>query len=184
MTWRLIILTVIAGCLTAAEYRGVVKFGNIPIPSAAVTAQQGDKKQTVLTDAQGAYAFRDLTDGTWAFQVEMRGFATLQRDVQLPEAQPAPAEWSLKMLPITEISTAPAAEVRVAEAPKTEIKRPANVAAPAATNTKSGFQRTEVTATNTPPAPAAEAAIPSRHLRIPRHRAPRRPLLHLPDPLR
>lgn len=157
MTWRLIILAILAGYLTAAEHRGTVKFGNIPIPGAAVTAERADQKQIVLTDSQGMYAFTDLAEGTWTLSVEMRGFAPLQREVQLPEVQPVPAEWGLKMLPLTEISTTPVNEVRVAEAPKVEIKRPANVAAPAATNTKSGFQRTEVTATNpTTPAPTTE----------------------------
>lgn len=149
-------IAVLAGCLEAAEQRGVVKFGTIPIPGAAVTAQQGDKKQTVLTDAQGAYAFTDLTDGAWNLQVEMRGFAPMQREFQLPEPQLTPTEWTLTMLPLAEMSAAPVTEVRVATAPTAEIKRPANVAAPAPVNTTTGFQRTEVAASNTPPAPAAE----------------------------
>ena len=134
----------------------MVKFGTLPVPGATVTAQQGDKKLTVLTDAQGAYKFPDLADGAWKMQVEMRGFAPAQRDVQVP----GPAEWSLTMLPMAEIAgQGPTAEVRVAEAPKVEIKRPANVAAPAANNTTTAFQRTDVTTTNAPSiATAAESS--------------------------
>lgn len=153
---RVLGIVLLVGCLDAAEHRGVVKFGAIPIPGAAVTAQQGDKKQTVLTDGAGGYAFTDLADGTWNFQVEMRGFAPLQREVQVTEPQPTPAEWTLTMLPLAEISAAPATEVRVAEAPKVEIRRPTNVAAPAPVNTTSGFQRTEVAASNTPPVSEAD----------------------------
>ena len=144
--------------MRAAEHRGVVKFGTLPIPGASVTARQENRTVTVLTDGQGAYYFPDLADGPWIVQVEMRGFAPVQREVQVPE----PAEWSLKMLPLTEFTGASAApEVRTAEAPKVEIKRPANVAAPAATNTTSAFQRTDVTATNAPEPEAVAEVTPA-----------------------
>ena len=72
--------------------------------------------------------------------VEMRGFSTETRDMTVAEE----GSWTLKMVPMAELTSTPAAAVRVAEAPKVEIKRPANVAAPAATNTTSGFQNTRV----------------------------------------
>ncbi len=140
--------------LTAAEHRGVVKFGVVPVPGASITAKQGDKTVTALTDAEGAYVLADVADGPLSVKVEMRGFAPAEREV--PSAQPA--EWTLTMLPLTEITAGPVAEVRVAEAPKVEIKRPANIAAPAATNTTSAFQRTNVTTTNAPPPPATEVS--------------------------
>ncbi len=145
------ILTVFT--LTAAEHRGVVKFGTIPAPGVSVTATQGDKTVTVLTDAEGAYFVPDLADGPVSVKVELRGFTPAEKEVPVAD----PAEWTLKMLPLTEITASPVTEVRVAEAPKVEIKRPANVAAPASTNTTSAFQRTNVQATNNaPPPPAAE----------------------------
>ncbi|MEO5922570.1 MAG: TonB-dependent receptor [Bryobacteraceae bacterium] len=154
-TWfryaALIAATVFA--LTAAEHRGVVKFGNIPVPGATVTAKQGEKTVTALTDGQGAYTIADVADGPVSVKVEMRGFTPVEKEVPVGE----PAEWSISMLALTEITSAPSAEVRIAEAPKVEVKRPANVAAPAATNTTSAFQKANVTTTNAPPPPATEA---------------------------
>ena len=140
--------------LTAAEHKGVVKFGTVPIPGATVTVKQGDKTATAVTDSQGAYTVADVAEGPLSVKVEMRGFAATETEVPATD----PAEWTLNMLPLAEITAEPVAEVKVAEAPKAEIKRPANVAAPAATNTTSGFQRTNVTTTNAPPPPAAEAS--------------------------
>lgn len=137
---RALALLLITFTLTAAEHTGVVKFGNVPIPGASVTAEQGATKRTVLTDGQGFYKFPDLASGTAKVTVEMRGFTPSTREIPVA----SPADWTLQMLPMTEITSAPVTEVRVADAPKVEIKRPANVAAPAATNTNSAFQNTRV----------------------------------------
>ena len=80
----------------------MVKLGTLPVPGATVTARQGDKTFTVLTDTQGAYLFPDLADGTWTIKVEMRGFAPLEREVQSPGA----AEWNLTILPMAKITEA------------------------------------------------------------------------------
>jgi hypothetical protein len=55
--------------LMAAEHRGTVKFGTLPIPGAGDGAA-GDKKPTVLTDAQGGTCSRIWPMG-WKM-VEMR----------------------------------------------------------------------------------------------------------------
>jgi hypothetical protein len=147
-----------AGILLAGEHRGVVKLGKLPVPGATVTARQGDKTVTVLTDLQGAYVFSDLADGTWKIQVEMRGFIPQKREVQTPGA----AEWNLAILPLAKITEAGAnAEVRAAEAPKAAVKRAAN-APPSATNTTSGFQRAEVSASSAPVAATEVSADVSR----------------------
>ncbi|MCX6628629.1 MAG: carboxypeptidase-like regulatory domain-containing protein, partial [Candidatus Solibacter sp.] len=148
--WCSIFVLLASAMLSAGEYRGVVKLGTLPVPGATVTAHQGDKTVAVLTDAQGAYVFPNLDDGAWAFTVEMRGFGPARRDIEAPGA----VEWSLTILPLAKIAEAGAsAEVRAADSPKVEIKRPAN-APPAATNTTSGFQQTEVSASNVPVAAA------------------------------
>lgn len=152
--WYSVLMLLAAGALTAAEHRGVVKFGTLPVPGATVTAKQGTTTVTALTDGQGTYVLPDVADAPLSVKVEMRGFAPQEREVPAATL----AEWALTMLPLTEITSAPAAEVRVAEAPKVEIKRPANIAAPAATNTTSAFQRTNVTTTNAPPPPATEVS--------------------------
>lgn len=145
-TWCFAAALLAAISLTAAEHRGVVKFGTLPVPGATVTVQQGEKKVTAVTDSQGMYVVKDLGEGKAAVKVEMRGFTPVEKEVAVAE----PAEIALTMLPMAEITAAPVVEVKIAEAPKIDAKRPANVPATAATNTTSGFQRTQVQASNTP----------------------------------
>ena len=61
----------------ASEYHGQVTFNDLPIPGVTVTATQGSKKVSTVTDIQGAYSFPDLADGNWSIQLEMLGFAPL-----------------------------------------------------------------------------------------------------------
>jgi trimeric autotransporter adhesin len=88
--------------LFASEQRGLVTFGGLPVPGATVTATQGDKKITALTDPQGAYSFPDLADGVWTIQVDMLGFSTLKNDITVGK-ETQPATWELKMLPLDQI---------------------------------------------------------------------------------
>lgn len=121
--------------LTAAEQHGRVLFGGLPVPGATVTVSQGDKKVVAVTDETGGYFFPDLAEGTWSFQVEMQGFATVKKDVTVtatsapappapPPATPAttpagtpPAtpptgqDFELKMLPIAEMNAQVSAPV-------------------------------------------------------------------------
>jgi trimeric autotransporter adhesin len=84
--------------LAASEYRGQVTFGGLPVPGATVTATQGDKKETVITDLEGGYDFPDVTDGAWMIEVRMLGFATGKQ-----ESAPRVAKWELKILPLDQI---------------------------------------------------------------------------------
>jgi hypothetical protein len=86
--------------LNAAEHHGQVSFAGVPIPGAKVTATQGDRKLTTVTDIDGAYSFLDLADGTWTMQVEMRGFTTATNDI-VASASPM---WELRMLAPPEIN--------------------------------------------------------------------------------
>ncbi len=110
--------------LVASEQHGEVTFGGLPVPGATVTATQGDKKLTAVTDPQGAYSFPDLADGVWTIQVEMLGFAPLQGEIM---AAPGtnPAMWELKMLPLDQIH----ADAQLAPPPK-PVAPPAPAAAP------------------------------------------------------
>lgn len=110
--------------LIAAEYHGVVKSGGFPLPGAAVTATQGDKKMFAASDQDGVYSFSDLPDGTWQLQVEKPGFSTAKQDVTPGGGLPG-AEFELKMLALDEIEAvaAPAAPA------------PAAVPAPTTTST-------------------------------------------------
>jgi len=158
--------------LTAAQFRGKVNFNGLPVPGATVVATQSGKTLTAVTDAQGNYVFPDLGDGLWTFDVTMVGFAPVHQDVTIAGAT-QPADWDLKMLPLDQIqglsSVAAAASAPASARSDATATMPAgppasNAAqAPAppsnakpkkgqttATNTKSGFQRTEVNATGTP----------------------------------
>ena len=120
------------GSLTAAEHHGTVKFGNLPIPGAAVTATKGDKKVSTTTDENGRYSFADLEDGTWKIEVDMLGFAKLSNEVAVAFNAPAP-EWSLKFLSMSAITAPPAAPATstAAPAPPSPTAAPATPATPA-----------------------------------------------------
>jgi hypothetical protein len=160
--------------LAAAEHRGVVKFGAVPVPGATVTATQGDKKLVAVTGADGAYAFPELADGVWNIQVEMLCFAPLKREIGISPGAPA-AEWALQMLPMDQIkaetpaatAAAPAgaapaaATAQPGAAPATTTSAPAKggkpaknakgAAAAAAAGSQPGFQRAAVNATSDAP---------------------------------
>ena len=115
----------------------------LPVPGATVTATQGDKRITAVTDPQGAYSFPDLTDGVWTIQVEMLGFSTLKGEVTIgPEAQPS--TWELKMLPLDQIH----AEAQLAAPPKPAVapasSAPAEAKNPEATVAEAESARDEM----------------------------------------
>jgi trimeric autotransporter adhesin len=172
-------LTCMAPFLTAAEYKGTVKYGGLPLPGATVTATQGDKKLIAVTDPQGAYSFADLADGAWNVQVEMLCFETIKQDVMLAGGAPA-GDWTLKLLSFDQIkATAVEAPPPPPPTPTTSVTpqlTPAQVAAnekndkkspdkkngknppPTPANGPGGFQRTQANATAS--APAADATPP------------------------
>jgi hypothetical protein len=98
--------------LAAAEHYGQVKFGGLPVPGATITVVQGEEKLVTITDAQGNYAFADLPDGVWTIQVEMLCFAPMKQELTMGVGAPG-AQWELKLLPLNEIN----AETGVAAVP-------------------------------------------------------------------
>src|SRR5215475_9094886 len=129
--------------LLLTEHHGQVIFNGVPVPGATVTATQGEKKFVAVTDQQGAYSFPDLADGPFTVEVQMLGFSTLKQEVSTPTA-----EFELKMLPIEEIhadlvhATAPEPAPAPAATPA-NAKQPPNQP-----RQQTGFQRTEVNASN------------------------------------
>ncbi len=63
-----------------------MKSGDQPIPGATITATQGDKTFSTVTDADGHYTLPPLSSGTWQVTVEMFGFETLKQDVDYAAA--------------------------------------------------------------------------------------------------
>src|ERR1700739_2036808 len=93
-----IVLLVAPSVAVAAQYRGQVSSGGLPIPGATVSVVQGNKEFSTITDRQGRYYFPELTDGTWTIQIQMTGFLGIKQDVIVTMETP-PAIWELKMLP-------------------------------------------------------------------------------------
>lgn len=89
-------------CLTAAEHRGEIKFNGLPVPGATITASRDGQTATAISDAQGQYSFPDLADGAWKVEVEMFGFAKIERDIAVTAKAPA-AVWELQILPLDRI---------------------------------------------------------------------------------
>ena len=118
MTWRrirryfclfvAIVLLIAPSSAVAAEYRGQVTSGGLPVPGATVSVVQGSKEFSTITDQEGRYYFPELTDGTWTIQIQMTGFLNIKQEVVVTSETP-PAIWELKMLPIDQIK----AEVEV-----------------------------------------------------------------------
>src|SRR5271154_1103710 len=90
----LVAIGLVAVNLIASEQHGQVTFSGLPVPGASVTATQGDKKITAVTDPQGAYSFPDLADGIWSIQVDMLGFSTVKNDITVGK-ETQPATWEL-----------------------------------------------------------------------------------------
>ncbi len=169
--------------LSAAEHRGIVKFGGLPVPGATVTMTQGDKKLTAVSDENGVYSFPNLSDGIWNIQVEMLCFEPIKREIAVAADAPAP-EWDLKLQSFEAIkaaappppaaekppstagtpATAPAtpsiaaANAAMAKAPAAKAKGKKGAAAPP-TAAQTGFQRAQVNAS--PGASGASSSAPA-----------------------
>ena len=82
-----------------------MKSDGLPIPGAAVTATQGEKKLTTTTDEQGAYSFPDLENGAWTITRRNARLRKISREVTIASAATA-AEWDLQLSPLAECQTA------------------------------------------------------------------------------
>ena len=135
-----VLLTIL---LLITEYRGQVSFNGLPVPGATVTATQGEKKFTAITDPMGTYVFPDLPEGTWVIEIEMLGFVTLKGNTST-------SIWELKMLPVEEIKAESAHNepAAPASAPVAAANTSATRAPVESARRQSGFQRTEVIESN------------------------------------
>lgn len=86
----------------AREYHGVVTFGGLPLPGATITATQGAKKLTAVSDQGGVYHFDDLADGQWTIEVEMQCFQTIHEQVTVAGDAQA-GKWELALLPVDQL---------------------------------------------------------------------------------
>ncbi len=110
----------------APAYRGEVTYGGMPLPGATVTATQGTKTLTTVSDQDGAFQFDDLGDGQWTIKVEMQLFSADQAVVTIAPNMP-PAEFEMKLLPEAKIlsESHPAGEaIEVPPAPSAAERKP------------------------------------------------------------
>ena len=92
----------VAGVAHASEHHGQVTYNGLPVPGAIITATQGEKKFSTVSNPDGSYAFADLPDGAWKIDVEMPLFAVLHQDITVTPNMPG-IRWELKMLPLDEV---------------------------------------------------------------------------------
>jgi len=151
---RFVVWVGLCAAAMAAEHKGTVTFGGLPVPGASVTATVAGTAKSAVTDWNGAYAIADLPDGKVTVRVEMQLFATQTREVD----GATPAVWELAMAP----QGAPPAVVSAPPPPPQNLKKPQA----AATNTKSAFQKAELAGKQPaqPGTPAAPAAPPDPEL--------------------
>src|ERR1700734_1647526 len=84
-------------------YAGTVKFGGQPLPGATVIASQGDHRAVTTTDESGAYEFTGLAPGTYTVEVQMFGFQTVHKQIQVGSGVPPvaqPTQWALELQPL------------------------------------------------------------------------------------
>ena len=102
-----------ASCVAAAsEYHGQVTFGGLPVPGVTITATQGLKKVSTVTDQGGLYDFPDLADGAWTIGIEMQCFTTIYADVTVAPNMAA-GQWKLALLPLDQLM----ARTKITQAP-------------------------------------------------------------------
>jgi trimeric autotransporter adhesin len=103
---RLYLLIAVVASLhaqTSVSYSGIVKFGGQTLPGATVIASQGDHRVVTTTDESGAYEFPDLAPGAYTVEVQMFGFQTARKQIQIgpgPSQSQPPVEWSLELQPL------------------------------------------------------------------------------------
>lgn len=103
-----------AASLHAAELRGKVQFGGLPLPGATVTATANGKTLTAVAGDEGQYMFADIAPGDWNFDVQMLCFEPLKQQVTVAAAEAggkaaAGPDFEMKMLPLDQIKSFAAA---------------------------------------------------------------------------
>ena len=161
---RGVLLGLLLGAATlgaAADHTGKVTLTGVSIPGATVTAKQGEKTLTTITDQGGVYRFTEIADGVWTITVSMAGFETMTREVTLPSS--AEGVWELTLLPIEKIvGTLPTPRPVTAPAATPSGSQTRNTSkTPAPAAPQQGFQRAGVSQVSTPPpAPATGDEAP------------------------
>jgi len=103
--WAAILVLLTAQPAFASDYFGQVTFNGLPVPGATVTATQADpstaigasKKVSATSDGEGIYHLAALADGLWTLTIELFGFGTITRQIEVPtKADPPPDALSVR----------------------------------------------------------------------------------------
>ena len=88
---RISLLCVLLGSitLTLQAQSGFVRSNHQIIPGATLTAKQGERTLTTVTDQDGHYGFPPVAPGVWSVSIDMFGFEPLQKDVDYSAAKGA-----------------------------------------------------------------------------------------------
>jgi hypothetical protein len=157
-----VILCASMSVLAQSDHIGKVTLTGVSIPGAIVTAKQGDKTVSTITDQGGVYKFTGLADGTWTVTVTMVGFETMTKEVTLPSS--AEGVWELSLLPIEKVVgalPAPRAEPDTATAGTSSPQRAQQQRANAPPAQTGSQQRAVVNQVSTPPPSVAAEEAPA-----------------------
>jgi hypothetical protein len=92
-------LLLMALVFPAFAQTGVVRSNGLPLPGAVVSATSGNRKLVAVTDENGRYSFEGMSSGVWQAQVELFGFATAKKQIEIGPA-PIMTEWALELRPL------------------------------------------------------------------------------------
>ncbi|MGH9238095.1 MAG: carboxypeptidase-like regulatory domain-containing protein, partial [Vicinamibacterales bacterium] len=94
IVWLLVLLltTGQSATLLASDYFGQVTFNGLPVPGATVTATKGETKALATTDGEGIYHLAALADGLWTLTIELFGFDTITREIEVPTKDDPPPD--------------------------------------------------------------------------------------------
>jgi hypothetical protein len=98
-------LSLPAGAQSTVTSTGVVKFGGQPLPGATVIAIQGDHRVMTTTDESGAYQLDGLAPGTYTVEVQMFGFQTAHKQIQIAAGSQPATEWLLDLQTVRQRET-------------------------------------------------------------------------------
>src|SRR3954452_18132048 len=96
----LLFFITLAFSLSAAwAQSGVVKSNGLSLPGATITATLGSRKVITTTDENGRYSFEGMTAGNWQAQVELFGFSTAKKQIEIGTT-PVVTAWTLELKPL------------------------------------------------------------------------------------
>ena len=87
----------------AGVLRGKVVYAGHELPGVQLTAQSGEKSESIISDSAGEFQFADLADGNWQIEATMQCFEKIHVEVTVaPDTKPLQLE--MKLLPAEKLA--------------------------------------------------------------------------------